>query len=160
MEYYDEFDDGFGFDNTLGYLKKQVAKEKYGNKPCTKTKETKLATKDTLYEIKDEILGVRFGNKLAVNSQGQWVMEIKGTGEVLAVDSKTVSKVVPFTIAIQFTDMGTTYHYLADSTEGYKIGDFAVVAGYNGNAFQLARVVDVDTKSESATKHFQPLKRL
>lgn len=138
-----------------GDLLDRVAEIKYGYKPKGK----KEMAKNDLYEVKVDGKSL-FGTKLAVNSLGQWVMEIKGSGLVVAVDAADVTKVVPYTIGVSFVDGGTVYHYLADVSEGYKVGDFAIVAGYAGNAYQLARIVAVDTKSEAATKNFQPLKRL
>lgn len=114
----------------------------------TNQKEEKMTNK--LYEI---TLGeeTKFGAKLAVNSAGEWVMEIKGTGEVLAVDPKACQKVVPYSVNIQFLHGGRSggYSYLADKGE-FEVGDFLVQT--NGN---FAQVTAVDTKSEKATKRFE-----
>lgn len=92
----------------------------------------------------------KFGTKLAVNSAGQWVMEIKGTNEVLAVDAKSCQKVVPYSVNIKFLHGGQEqgYSYLADKGE-FEVGDFLVKS--NGN---FAQVTAIDTKSEKATKRF------
>lgn len=130
----------------------------YQKKKSVPNKEKK-EVKEELYEINDGLFGTRYGIKLAENSQGKWVMEIKGTGAVEAVDPTKVSKVVPYTIAIRFAPKGQTYHYLAKAGD-YQIGDFYIVEGYQGGNFQLATVVDINTKSEMATKEFAPIKKI
>jgi hypothetical protein len=120
----------------------------------TKTKTHKgKAMDNALYEISDDITGVRFGTKLAENSLGKWVMEIKGTGVVEAIDPKKISKVMPYTIGVQFSNNGTIYHYLS-KVGAVEKGAFYIVDGYNVSSYQMGRVVDVDTKSDKATKEF------
>lgn len=118
----------------------------------TKTHEGK-AMDNTLYEINDDVTGVRFGTKLAVNSLGRWVMEIKGTGAVEAIDPKKISKVMPYTIGVQFSNNGTIYHYLS-KVGAVEKGAFYIVDSVVSTNYQMARVVDVDTKSDKATKDF------
>lgn len=136
----------------------------YNNEPCkpkkksSKTKETKVTDK-VLYEV--DVEGkTMFGHKLAVNSLGLWVMEIKGSGLVVAVPSAAVTKVVPYTVTIKFCENGTEYSYLANADDDYNVDDFLIMNGYNSSNYQLARVVGVDTKSDKATKYLEPLKRL
>ena len=124
------------------------------------TKEIQMVTEKTLYEIKDAVAGnSNYGYKLAVNSQGQWVMEIKGTGTVIAVDKANVSEVIPYTIGVQFAEGGIIYHYFDEKREFVK-GDAVVMPGYGSGAFQVAIVADVDTKSKSATKELKYIKKL
>lgn len=128
----------------------------------------KTVSDKTLYEIKIDDETTVFGHKLAVNSQGKWVMEIKGTGNVTAVDKETVSKVVPYTIAVKYTEGGTAYHYIASAEDGWKVDDFAICLPYGSGGYlpygsggyQLARIVAVDTKSDKATAEFNPIKRI
>ena len=118
------------------------------------TKEQDMPTK--LYEISrgTETL---YGHKLATNSQGQWVMEIKGSGDVIAVDKDTVQEVLPYTIAVQFETGKMTYSYLAEAGK-YKIGEFFILDAPSGRA--IVQVTGVDTKSNAATKQFTPLAKL
>ena len=118
------------------------------------TKEKKMT--DKLYEISrgTETL---YGHKLATNSQGQWVMEIKGTGDVIAVDKATVQEVLPYTIAVQFETGKQTYSYLAEAGK-YQIGDFYIVDVPSGRA--IVQVTGTDTKSAAATKQFTPIAKL
>ena len=118
------------------------------------TKEKKMT--DKLYEISrgTETL---YGHKLATNSQGQWVMEIKGTGDVIAVDKATVQEVLPYTIAVQFESGKQTYSYLAEAGK-YQIGEFYIVDTPHGRA--IVQVTGVDTRSSAATKQFTPIAKL
>ena len=119
-----------------------------------KQKEKKMTNK--LYEISrgTETL---YGHKLATNSQGQWVMEVKGTGDVIAVDKATVQEVLPYTIAVQFESGKQTYSYLAEAGK-YQIGEFYIVDAATGRC--IVQVTGVDTKSAAATKQFTPIAKL
>jgi hypothetical protein len=120
--------------------------------------ETNMANEKTLYEInRGDIKS--YGYKLAVNSQGQWVMEIKGSGDVIAVDKASVSEVIPYTIGVKFATNGTIYHYFNEAKDLVK-GDALVMEGYAGSNYQIAMVVDVDTKSKNATKEINYLKKI
>lgn len=111
---------------------------------------------DKLYEISrgTETL---YGHKLATNSQGQWVMEVKGTGDVIAVDKAAVQEVLPYTIAIQFESGKQNYSYLAEAGK-YQIGEFYIVDTPNGRS--IVQVTGVDTKSAAATKQFTAIAKL
>ena len=133
----------------------------------THRKESKLVayeedeeTEKKLYEIKEtsalfdnKTRTIGYGHKLAVNSKGQWVMEIKGTGEIMAVSKDQVEEVLPYTIDVQFSNSTNTYAYLAEAGE-YQTG-FYIVEGQYGSGWQLAQVVKVDSKSRKATKKFK-----
>ena len=108
-----------------------------------------------LYEIKRSF-GTEYGTKLATDSAGKWVMEIKSTGEVFSVDPNLVEEVMPHTIGISF-GKGVIYHYLA-SKGVYEVGDVFVFDGAMGRA--IVNVVSVDTKSTNASVEFKPLLKL
>ena len=109
-----------------------------------------------LYEIKQEGGASLYGTKLATNSKGQWVMEIKGNGLIVAVDSTSVEEVMPHTIGISF-GKGVIYHYLA-SKGVYEVGDVFVFDAAMGRS--IVNVVSVDTKSTNASVEFKPLLKL
>ena len=102
---------------------------------------------NTLYQI---TLGdmTKYGHKLAVNSSGLWVMEEKGTGEIVTVNRKFVEEVMPYTIGVQFEAEKDTYHYTAEKDK-FTVNDFLLIESYG---FKVVRVVGVDTKSKKATK--------
>ena len=112
--------------------------------------EDNMPKKTDLYEIEQELGTKVFGTYLATNSDGKYVFEIKGSGEFLAVDKDKAERVMPYTVDIQFltamggSSNGKQYAYLCEKGKVSK-GDLLIVN--NG----LAKVVDVDTKSEFAT---------
>lgn len=116
-------------------------------------KEKTMASK--LYEFQKDGK-TTFGSKLAVNSSGLWVMEVKGTGEAVLVDKTTVEEVIPYTIGVQFISghgtSGTTYHYTAPKGK-FEYG-FYLLKNHNGTS--LVQVVLLDSRSTSATKEFTP----
>lgn len=125
-------------------------------------KKGKTMSKQELYEIPANELNPfdhtsKFAIKLAENSAGKWVMEIKGTGEVVAIDPSKVVKVIPYTIGIKFQPNGTIYHYRAKSGQ-YQVGDFCIVSSAITDGFSIVQIVEVDSKSDRATKDFEPLK--
>lgn len=132
-----------------------IAETKYRiNEPVTFTHEEKKMKK--LYEF--GVNGVKmYGHKLAVNSAGQWVIEVKGSGDVIAVDKALVEEVLPHTIAIQFETSKMLYHYSAEVGK-YSVGEFYIMDAPNGRA--IVQVMAVDTKSPQATKDFNPLAKL
>jgi len=148
-----------------------VSKKVYGNEPgswfhrtdywiknpCSEIAlEMEGKTVNKLYEIKHEDQTL-YGHKLAVNSAGKWVMEIKGTGAVLAVDKSEVEEVMPHTISIQFDKGKQAYAYLAEAGK-YKVGELYVLDAPYGRS--IVQVIAVDTKSVHATKQFEPLAKL
>lgn len=142
-------------------LWKYVSYSKYGN-TTPRRKETPLdmegkkVTTKKLYEFPYRDSRV-YGHKLAVDSQGNWVMEIKGTGEVTAVTKTDITEVMPYTIGVQFETGKTTYHYLAENGK-HKVGDVYVVDAPSGRA--IVNVVSLDTKNAMATKDFTYVAKL
>lgn len=147
--------DWLGLMDSLSY-------HKYGKvkNPCKEifleTETKKDDTMNKLYEIKHEGKTL-YGNKLAVNSAGKWVMEIKGTGEVISVDKILVEEVMPYTIGVQFETGKTIYHYTSEKGK-YNVGDVCILDAPMGRA--IVNIVAVDTKSQSATKQFTPIAKL
>jgi len=139
----------------------RVARTRYGNvtNPCSEVAmetEKKEETMNKLYEIRYENNSL-YGTKLAVNSRGEWVMEVKGTGEVISVNKCSVEEVMPYTIGVQFDAGKTIYHYTSEKGK-YSVGDVCILDAPMGRA--IVSIVAVDTKSQSATKQFTPLAKL
>lgn len=108
--------------------------------------------KGKLFQTKDG----QFGIGLAVNSQGKYVLEMKGSGDLVAHDKSEVELVMPFTYNVQFNGTGTAYSYLGK--EGtVAVGDLLLKTdGTKG--IIIAKVTAVNTKSEKATKYFEGVK--
>ena len=119
--------------------------------------DTDMATEKKLYEWKQDVDGKTvdfFGHHIATNSEGKWVMEVKGTGgTIVVVDAKDVNRVMPYTVAVRFTEQRggmDAYHYL--TVKGaVKEGDLLIIdTDSHGSSF--ARVTKVNTQSDKATK--------
>lgn len=153
--HYNPLDHTFMQHNKYGIPIRVATSSTYQNSNSTaSTKEQDMTTK--LYEISHGTETL-YGHKLATNSQGQWVMEIKGSGDVIAVDKANVQEVLPYTIGVQFETGKMIYSYLADAGK-FKEGEFYILDTPNGRA--IVQVVEVDTKSAGATKQFTPLAKL
>lgn len=55
-----------------------------------------IMTTPTLYQTKDG----KFGTELARNSEGKIVLELKGTGDVIAIDPSDLTEVRPYTVNV------------------------------------------------------------
>lgn len=117
----------------------------------TQTEETQMS--EELYQIKET---EKYGKKIAVNSQGKIVLEIKGTGEVVAVDKTEIEEVFPYTFEVKFFGNSNVYAFLGKEGQVEK-GDILIYTSgpYEDN---ICQVVATDTKSRKATKEFKGLK--
>jgi hypothetical protein len=124
------------------------------------TKEISKGTtemKNKLYQTKEAT--ARFGTLLATNSQGKLVLEMKGTGEVLAFDRDEIEVVMPYTFGVKFPNNHTEYHYLGKEGE-VEVGDMVMLDNSPTGKFEIARVTSVNTRSEAATVVFKGSKLL
>lgn len=109
--------------------------------------------KGKLFKVKaDDAYGVG----LAVDSTGQYVLEMKDGSGVRSFAKKDVEVVMPFTFSVQFNGVGTEYSYLGK--EGtVAVGDLLLKQdGTKG--ITIAKVTAVNTKSDKATKYFDGVK--
>lgn len=111
------------------------------------TEEVVINMTDILYETKDG----KFGTKCGENSEGKWILEIKGTnGAVEPFDPKDLTEVLPYTV--ELTCMGDyangkkqeKRHYRAKKDELNK--DDILMQITTG---RLWRVSQIDSKSRS-----------
>jgi hypothetical protein len=128
-----------------------------GRWTLTKKQKENTMNEKKLYQIGDDFGGVKYGHKLAVNSAGKWVMEIKGTGEVITCDKDNVEEVMPYTVSVQFQTDKTVYTYLANKDQ-VELNAFYIFDAALGRA--IAQVVKLDTKSPAASVEFKPLAKL
>ena len=95
---------------------------------------------NALYEITKEDGTKVFATKMAEKSKTLWVMEIKGTGEFVAVDVAQIQEVVPYTIRVKDIATGSTSHHEAEE------GKFAVGELLLSKSGGLAMVIELNTK--------------
>jgi hypothetical protein len=135
------------------YLDKNVANTCNAKQLVEAIRETEEESQmeKTLYQV----IGTEtYATHLATNSAGKYVLEVKGTGEVITKDKSEIEEVVPYTVGIRF-DSSTIYSYFAKEGQ-FKVGDLLLAKGDElGN---LAKVASIDTKSKKATKYFEGVK--
>jgi NADPH-dependent curcumin reductase CurA len=112
------------------------------------TGETKMTKLGQLYKVKDS--EDVYGTFLTTDSQGRFVLEMKGSEAIKAFAEDSLEAVRPYTVAIKFTGPGgsTGYHYIATAGQVEK-GDIVIIGG------SLAEVVALDTKSEEAVERLE-----
>jgi len=108
--------------------------------------------KGKLFQTKDGAFCIG----LAVNSKGEYVLEMKGTGATVVYDKSEVELVMPFTYSVQFNGVGTEYSYLGK--EGTVKVDDLLLKNDGSKGIVIAKVTAVNTKSEKATKYFEGVK--
>jgi uncharacterized protein YodC (DUF2158 family) len=112
------------------------------------------------YTMKDKLFKTladnRYGTGLAVDSDGKFVLKMQDNGNFEAFSESDLKKVMPYTFAVKFvgtSQNNTTYHYRG--TEGsVAVGDLLLL----NTSMSIARVVAVNTESDSATKSFDGIK--
>lgn len=111
------------------------------------TTESEIKMKNTLYTWDDGAAAV-FGTKLATNSDGKWVMEIKGdSAKIIAIDPKAVKKVIPYSVSVTFGRASLKqYAYWANKGD-VVVGQMVILT--DGS---IVTVRKLDTQSEAATK--------
>jgi hypothetical protein len=109
--------------------------------------------KGKLFKVKaDDAYGIG----LAVDSTGQYVLEMKDGSGVRSFAKKDVEVVMPFTFSVQFNGVGTEYSYLGKEGS-VAVGDLLLKQdGTKG--ITIAKVTAVNTKSDKATKYFDGVK--
>ena len=109
--------------------------------------QTKENTMTKLYEINTNGVST-YGAKLAVNSSGDWVMELKGTGAVVSVPKENVKEVLPYSVEVEFTQGKAGQHSYLARKEDWAVGDLVIIQDTSG----VARVIKVNSASRSASK--------
>lgn len=102
-----------------------------------------------VFKHRQEIL-----DKLAVNSNGDWVMEEKGTGQVFTAQASSCEEVKPYTILVRNTMQNQANHYTAKKDE-FNVGDAFVTS-----QGEIVTVVKVDTKQDNHKGDFKPTTRI
>lgn len=122
----------------------------------TETQMEKETMSNKLYQVKGQEV---YGIYLATNSNGQYVLEEKGTGKILTVKKDEVEEVKPYTISVKFVvsngNGDKDYSYLAEKDQ-FSVGDLLYIDTPYGKS--IAYISAVDTKSDSATKEIKARK--
>ena len=117
--------------------------------------------KGKLFQTKEET--PRFGIGLAVNSQNEYVLEMKVTGALEAFTMKKGSEqlevVMPYSFAVKYSTGPQTYQYRG--REGsVSVGDLllSLNSQHAKGGISIAQVVEINTKNDKATKSFDGMK--
>ncbi len=141
----------YGLKRVIPNSRRELAKDNLvfvGKASEYKEKLKKEKEMNTLYEFK--VMGVtHYGTRLAVNSAGKWVMEVKGQDLPTVVDKNDCEKVVPYTIkVVSLTGSSNPCHAVVEKGK-YRVGQLFLTN--NG----IVKVVQLDTGVEGA-KDFKP----
>lgn len=113
--------------------------------------EKELKKMDKLYQFTHEGKTL-FGHKLAVNSEGLWVMDVKG-GAPVAIKAEEAEEVIPYSVSVKSLSSGETKHMMIDKGVVSKGGVYVARTG------GIYTVLDVDTKTKTPLT-FHPVSQL
>jgi len=114
------------------------------------TQEEPMSETKTLYSFTKPDGTTAYGNHIGTNSNNNYLIEEKGTGEIHVLDPKTIEEVLPYTFSA--TIAGKETHYVCQP-DAVKKGDYLLYT--NGSNPQIAVVTAVDTKNKSARSKFR-----
>jgi hypothetical protein len=98
-----------------------------------------------------------YATKCGMNSSGELILEVKGTGQIVTKSKEDVEEVFPFTFGVKFNNTGKEYHFMLANNKRVKVGDVLLRDDYmsfDGHMLSIAIVTSVDTKNRQATKEF------
>jgi hypothetical protein len=111
----------------------------------------------TLYTIKLAEGKTTYGTKVGVNSANKFLMEEKGTGEILVVAPDAVEEIVPHTVSVTPLDSDRIEsHYMVEPGK-LVAGDLVLHGAKGSKIFSIGIVRFVDTKCKTA-KEFRGVK--
>lgn len=112
-----------------------------------------MSAKPTLYSYTTPEGDTGFGVRIGTNSKNEYIIEVKGTNEILVLHPSVLTEVLPYTFSVQH---GTKVLHYIGSPDSVAPGD--VLIWTTGNTPQLVVVLEVDTKEKSATQRFKGCK--
>jgi len=90
---------------------------------------------------------VVYGTKLAMNSAGEYVLEIKGTGQIVTMNPQLLTEVIPYTFMAK--SGSTEKHFIG--TEGkVSVGDTLIQT--SSATLKIWAVKETNTKNKTAVK--------
>jgi hypothetical protein len=125
----------------------KVINEYYGYlSPAPENTNTKTM-KEQLFTWNDSQNNAVYGTKLAMNSAGEYVLEVKGTGQIVTMDPRLLTEVIPYTFMAK--SGSTEKHFIG--TEGkVSVGDTLIQT--STATLKIWSVKEIDTKNKTAVK--------
>jgi len=103
--------------------------------------------KEQLYTWNDPQNNAVYGTKLAMNSAGEYVLEIKGTGQIVTMNPQLLTEVIPYTFMAK--SGSTEKHFIG--TEGkVSVGDTLIQT--SSATLKIWAVKETNTKNKTAVK--------
>lgn len=99
-----------------------------------------------------------YGEYLTTDGKGRYIIELKGSGNVIVVDKRDAQKVMPFTVDVKFKNSDgswsdTNYSYtVPEGMNDLAVDDLILVDNATRGSMPYVKIVAVDTKSDKATK--------
>lgn len=119
----------------------------------TKDDSTPMENTKTLFSFTKEDGTTGYGTHIGTNSQNQYLIEEKGTGQILVYAKDKLEEVLPYTFCASIA--GKETHYLG-KPDTLKKGDVLLYTG--SSSPQIAVVTAVDTKCKTARAKFKGAK--
>ena len=139
--------DGYNYVKGVYVESGKVINEYYGYlSPAPENTNTKTM-KEQLYTWNDPQNNVVYGTKLAMNSAGEYVLEVKGTGQILTMDPQFLTEVIPYTFMAK--SGSTEKHFIG--TEG-KVSVDDTLVQTSSATLKIWVVKQIDTKNKTAVK--------
>lgn len=116
--------------------------------------EEQTVDREQLYSFKRADNSIGYGIHAGTNSKGQYLIEEKGTGIILALLPTEVEEVLPFTFSVTYNNNGAI-HYLG-VPGAVAVGDFVIETTKPG--YPIGQVTAVNTKNRETTIKFRGFK--
>lgn len=113
--------------------------------------ENTMSNNSTLYSIKKEDGTVTYGVHVGTDSANRFLMEEKGTGQIILANKSQLEEVLPYTFSVRMN--GKTVHFQGEPGK-VKKNDVLLYTGDGADKFEIAMVTGVDTKNKGAAKTF------
>jgi hypothetical protein len=141
-------------DGYVGYIEgvyvdsgKMITEHYFNLSPAPEENTNTKTMKEQLYTWNDPHNNTVYGAKLAMNSAGEYVLEIKGTGQITTMDPKLLTEVIPYTFMAK--SGSTEKHFIG--TEGkLSVGDTLIQT--SSATLKIWEVKELDTKKKTAVK--------
>jgi hypothetical protein len=116
--------------------------------------EVSMEKTKTLYSLILDDGSTGYGVHVGTNSENKYLLEVKGTGNIVVRSKSEIEEILPYTISLSIN--GSDVHYISEPGKLNK-GDY-VIYNLNGKNIEVAKVSGVDTKNKTARSKFKGLK--
>lgn len=117
--------------------------------------ENQIMTVGKLFSVKTDNGEETYATYLATNSKNQMILEEKGTGVLLTVDSSQVEEVIPWTFQVRVNSKNE--HYVGNP-DTIKLGDYLLFTDSGVDNLKVGKVTKVNTKNGNARSKLSAVK--